>query len=125
MGQLIRRDGHTLVFYFYLLGVQYNGDLASRLCVSNRVGEQIGQDFFKAFLRRMDRALSLYAESKVDFFCLRNQLIRLADRRKALRQVKGLGVLFLLCKIQPGGILVLCQEKVQIKYALFSVELPC
>ena len=68
MGQLIRRDGHTLVFYFYLLGVQYNGDLASRLCVSNRVGEQIGQDFFKAFLRRMDRALSLYAESKVDCF---------------------------------------------------------
>ena len=28
-------------------------------------------------------------------------------------------------KLSVEGIVVLCQEKVQIKYALFSVELPC
>ena len=30
-----------------------------------------------------------------------------------------------LDKMGVFGCVVLCQEKVQIKYALFSVELPC
>ena len=62
------------------------------------------------------------AVSGLGAFCFLRRLVRLF----------GLGWVSRVCRVcrssGVGGLfagLVLCQEKVQIKYALFSVELPC
>ena len=68
----------------------------------------------------MDRALSLYAERKVESLCLRNQLIGLADCRKTLQQTRLLKRMGIEVYFTEDGIWTMNDEDGELRLTIMA-----